>query len=211
MELLNENQMQEILDTLYGKALDGIPLVSKSIDELAYDYLSKNHHNASSAAKSLINYQTLKCGTSGFLTGLGGLITLPVAIPANVSSVLYVQMRMIATIAQMGGFDTHADQVQSLVYVCLTGSAAADIMKKSGIKVGERVALNAIKSIPGKTLTQINQKVGMRLFTKFGEKGVVNLGKTIPIVGGVIGGGVDIASTRIIGGNAYRMFIDKLF
>lgn len=210
MELLNENQIQEILNALYGKVLDGIPMVSKSIDELAYEYLSK-HHDASSAAKSLINHQTLKCGTSGFLTGLGGLITLPVAIPANVSSVLYVQMRMIATIAQMGDFDTHSDQVQSLVYVCLTGSAAADIMKKSGIKVGERVALNAIKSIPGKTLTKINQKVGMRLFTKFGEKGVVNLGKTIPIVGGVIGGGVDIVSTRIIGDNAYRMFITQKF
>ena len=202
--------MQEVLNALYDKALDGIPLVSKSIDELAYDYLSK-HHNASSAAKSLINYQILKCGTSGFLTGLGGFITLPVAIPANVSSVLYVQMRMIGAIARMGGFDAHTDQVQSLVYVCLTGSAAADIMKKSGIKVGERVALNAIKGISGKTLTKINQKVGMRLITKFGEKGVINLGKTIPIVGGVIGGGVDIASTRMIGDNAYRMFITQKF
>lgn len=211
MALLNENQMQEVLDTLYEKALDGIPLVSKPIDELAYDYLSKNNHSANSAAKSLINYQTLKCGTSGFITGLGGLLTLPVAIPANVSSVLYVQMRMVAAVAQIGGFDTYSDQVQSLAYVCLTGSAATDIMKKSAIKVGERVTLNAIKNIPGKTLTLINQKVGMRLFTKFGETGVINLGKAIPLVGGVIGGGVDVVSTRIIGDNAYRLFIQKQF
>lgn len=210
MELLDANQMQNILDALYSKALDGIPLVSKSIDELSYDYLSR-HHSANSAAKSLINYQILKCGTSGFLTGLGGLITLPVAIPANISSVLYVQMRMVAAIAQMGGFDTHTDQVQSLVYVCLTGSAAADIVKQAGIKVGERAALNAIKKIPGKTLIEINKKVGMRLFTKFGHTGVINLGKSVPIVGGVIGGGMDVFSTRIIGDNARRMFIYKKF
>lgn len=210
MELLNATQMQEVLDALYKKALDGIPLVSKSIDELANDYLRK-HHDASSAAKSLINYQVLKCGTSGFLAGLGGLITLPVAIPANVSSVLYVQMRMIAAIAQMGGFNTHTDQVQSLVYACLTGTAATDILKQSGIRVGERVAVNAIKGIPGKTLTNINQKVGMRLVTKFGEKGVINLGKAVPVVGGVIGGGVDVVSTRVIGDNAYRLFITKQF
>ncbi len=210
MEVLTENQMQQILNTLYHKALDGIPMVSKSINELAREYLSK-HPDPKDAAKSLINYQVLKCGTSGFLTGLGGLITLPVAIPANVSSVLYVQMRMIATIAQIGGFNTHSDQVQSMVYVCLTGTAAADIIKQSGIKVGERAAMNAIKSIPGKTLTEINKKVGMRLFTKFGEKGIVNLGKAIPLVGGVIGGGIDVASTRVIGDNAYKMFIMRNF
>ena len=51
----------------------------------------------------IVNYQVAKCTTSGFVTGLGGLITLPVAIPANVSSVMYVQMRMIACLAYMGG------------------------------------------------------------------------------------------------------------
>ena len=37
---------------------------------------------------NFISWQVAKCGTSGFLTGLGGLITLPVAIPANIASVL---------------------------------------------------------------------------------------------------------------------------
>ena len=43
----------------------------------------------------------------------------------------------------------------------------------------------------------------MRFVTKFGEKGVVNLGKLVPVVGG----GFDFAATKIIGDNAYRMFI----
>ena len=47
----------------------------------------------------------------------------------------------------------------------------------------------------------------MRFVTKFGEKGVVNLGKLVPVVGGVVGGGFDFAATKIIGDNAYRMFI----
>ena len=40
------------------------------------------------AAKALIRGQLAKCSTSGFLAGLGGLITLPVAIPANISRCL---------------------------------------------------------------------------------------------------------------------------
>ena len=46
----------------------------------------------------------------------------------------------------------------------------------------------AIKKIPGKALVAINQRIGYRLITKFGEKGIINLGKAIPLIGGVVGG-----------------------
>ncbi len=64
-----------------------------------------------------------------------------------------------------------------------------------------------VKKIPGAVITKINQKVGFRFVTKFGEKGIVNLAKVVPVIGGVIGGGVDVASTRVIGANAYNLFI----
>ena len=138
---------------------------------------------------------------------MGGLITLPVAIPANVSSVLYVQMRMIACLAYMGGYDTNSDQVQTLVYACLAGISLDQVVKQVGIKVGVKMANTMVKKIPGTVLVKINQKVGFRLLTKFGTKGVINIGKAIPLLGGVIGGGFDFAETRIIGNRAYKMFI----
>ena len=205
---VDEKKMVTILDELYEKVLIGIPKVSKPVDVLANDYLTKNS-SPEKAAKELTKYQIAKCGTSGFITGLGGLITLPVAIPANVSSVLYVQLRMVAAIAYMGGFDIQSDQVQTLAYACLTGSAIADVLKQTGIKVGEKIAVAAINKIPGKVLTMINQKVGFRLITKFGTKGAVNLVKLVPVAGGIIGGAIDIGSTQIIAKNAYNIFIKK--
>lgn len=56
-------------------------------------------------------------------------------------------------------------------------------------------------------LTKINQKVGFRFLTKFGTKGLINIGKAVPIVGGVIGGGFDLVETKIIADRAYKMFI----
>lgn len=207
-EKWDEEQILRILGALYEKALDGIPKVSKSVEELAEDYLKK-HDTVEEAAKDLINHQIAKCGTSGFLTGLGGVLTLPVAIPANVSQVLYVQMRMVAALAYMGGFAVDSDQVQTLVYACLTGTAISDVVKQTGIKVGEKITTATIQKIPGKVLTAMNQKVGFRLVTKFGSKGVINLAKIVPVAGGVIGGAFDIGSTRIISANAYRLFIVK--
>ena len=207
-ESLTALDMEQILDSCYSQAIDGIPKVSKPIEELAANYSDK-HETKEKAAKALIRGQLAKCSTSGFITGLGGAIALPVAIPANISSVLYVQLRMIAAIAKLGGYDPRDDQVQTLAYVCLTGQAVGSVLKDTGINIGGKMAVAGIKKIPGEALKKINQKVGFRLVTKFGEKGAINLGKAVPVVGGVIGGGFDFASTKIIADNAYNMFIKR--
>ena len=196
----------KILDKLYEQTKNGIAKVSPPVSELADDYLEKNS-SVETAAKKFIAFQLAKCTTSGFVTGLGGLITLPVAIPANVSSVMYVQMRMIACLAYMGGFDTNSDQVQTLVYACLAGISVDQILKQTGIKFGNKLAISLVKKIPREVLTKINQKVGFRFVTKFGTKGLVNIGKAVPILGGIIGGGFDFAETKVIADRAYKMFI----
>lgn len=203
---ITQEDIMKMLDKLYDNSIQGLPKVSPPITQLADDYLSKSA-DVQTAAKSFINYQIAKCTTSGFITGLGGLITLPIAIPANVSSVLYVQMRMIACLAHMGGYDTNSDQVQTLVYACLAGISLDQVVKQVGIKFGVKLAQGMVKKIPGRVLTKINQKVGFRFLTKFGTKGLINIGKAIPIVGGVISGGFDFAETKIIADRAYKMFI----
>ncbi|MDO5061930.1 MAG: EcsC family protein [Peptostreptococcaceae bacterium] len=205
---MDEQKMLNTLDSLYNKALDGIPMVSKSVDELVDDYMKKES-SPGKAAKALIKNQIIKCGTSGFLSGLGGALTLAVTLPANITSVLYVQLRMIAAIAKIGGYDLNSDRVQTLVYVCLTGSAAADVFKQAGIKVGNKFANAMINKIPGKALMAINQKVGFRLITKYGTKGAVNLVKVVPVAGGIVGGAIDVGSTKVIAENAYKIFIEK--
>ncbi|MCI7741742.1 MAG: EcsC family protein [Clostridiales bacterium] len=204
-KVISQDEIMKALDTCYQKVVDGIGKVSPPVEVMAQNYLEKNT-TASLAAKSMINAQIVKCTTSGFVTGFGGFITLPVSVPANVGSVLYVQMRMIACTAYMAGYDLKSDQVQTLVYACLAGVAVNEILKKTGIKIGEKLAVNLIKKIPGSVLTKINQKVGFRFITKFGEKGLINLGKLVPGVGAVISGGLDLVETKIIGDRAYKWF-----
>lgn len=206
----SQEDILKVLDTCYEKATNGISKISPSIDQLAGDYLSK-HASKEEAIKDMLKKQVLKCTTSGFITGFGGAITLPVTIPANIGSVLYVQMRMIACTAYMAGYDISSDQVQTLVYACLAGLSVGEIAKQFGIKFGQKVAVGMIEKIPGKVLTKINQKVGFRLLTKFGEKGLINLGKLVPGVGAVINGGVDFAETKVIAKRAYQMFVENNF
>ena len=177
---------------------------------MANDYLKK-YKTKEEACKAMIRNQIAKCATSGFITGFGGFITMPVTLPANITSVIYVQMRMIACTSYMAGFDLDSDQTQTLVYACLAGVAVNNVMKQASIKFGVKFANPKIKKKPGKVLTKINQKVGFRFITKFGTKGVVNLGKLIPGVGAVIGGGLDLVETKIIAKRSYKWFFEHDF
>ncbi len=206
----SQEDVMKRLDAFYAKALNGIPLVSKPITEMAKDYQPK-HKTVDGAVKAMVRAQVLKCTISGALAGFGGFITLPVAMPANVSSVLYVQMRMVACVAYMGGYEIDSDQVQSLVYACLAGVAVGEVIKKAGMDFGGKMFVNLIKKIPGSVLTRINQKVGMRFITKFGQKGIINLGKLTPGVGAVISGLYDYSETKIIASRAIRWFVDGDF
>lgn len=203
---LTEGAIMRALDFAYDKAVNGVAGLD-SASELADSY-RKGGGSTIDQANALIRWQNTKAGTSGFLTGLGGLIVMPVTIPANVTSVMYVQVRMIAAIAHLGGHDLKDDRVKTLVYACLTGNAAKDIMKDVGIVVGRKLTETAIKKISGETVTKINQWVGFRLLTKFGEKGAINLGKAIPLIGGIVGAAFDSVATNVIGNIARDTFIE---
>ena len=201
-----QEEVMSLLDSIYDKCLNGLPKVSQTVEELAEDYLKK-YDTKEQACKSMLRNQITKCTTSGALSGLGGVIAIPIALPANVGSVLYMQMRMIACVAYMADYDLDSDQTQTFIYACLAGVAVNNIVKQASVKFGMKLANGIIKKIPGKVLTKINQKVGFRFITKFGTKGIVNLGKMILGVGAIVGGGLDLVETKIIADRTYKWFM----
>lgn len=206
---LTTEQLFEMLKSCYGQAVNGLPK-TKSCYELADEYLKK-YKTPEEAAKNFIKWQIAKCTTSGFVTSLGGLITLPVAVPANLVSIWYVQLRMLAVLAAIGGHDPSDDTTQTLAFMCLVGGSVKKSFQEAGVQFANKFALNMVKKIPGEVIKKINQKVGFRFVTKFGTKGIVNIGKMVPVAGGFIGGGIDFVETKIIAKRAYNIFIlDKI-
>ncbi len=204
---ITESKMEQILSYAYDKAINGVPGLD-SATELAECYRTDSNC-VHSQCNSLIRWQNTKAGASGFVAGLGGFIIMPVALPANITSVLYIQIRMIAAIAHLAGYDLKDDKVKTMVYACLVGNGATEILKNAGVQIGKKVAINAVKNISGKVIIDINKAVGFRLVTKFGEKGFVNLGKMVPFIGGPIGLLFDATATNIVGNTARNIFVGK--
>lgn len=204
---LDQNTILQALDWAYDAAVNGVPGLATA-QELAAEYLA-SEGTLREQVDRLIGWQNTVSATSGFLTGIGGIFTLPVTLPVNISLVLYLQIRLIAAIAYMGGHDLHSARVRTLVFFCLTGSAAKDVLKDIGITIGRKLTERALQQLSDEALVRINQQIGFRLLATFSEKGVIELGKAVPLVGGLIGATLDAVSTNVIGAVARDTFIDE--
>ncbi|PXV63840.1 EcsC family protein [Dysgonomonas alginatilytica] len=198
--------VSKVLEWTYARAINGFGGVDSAY-QLGNDYL-KSKGSIDQQVDQLIKWQVTKAASSGFFAGLGGWAIMPFALPANIASVMYIQVRMISAIAYMGGHDIQSDQVKSVIYVCMLGNGTKEIFKEMGIKAGEKFVRNFIEQSSKKMLLSVNEKVSVNIASKLGSKGLSGLGKAVPLVGGLIGGGFDAASTQIIGKVAKKIFID---
>lgn len=202
------SKMLQIMDWAFDKANGDIPGFGTS-HEMAQKYLAK-YGSVNAAIDHLVNWQITSAATAGFVTNLGGLATMPLTLPANVAGVMAIQLRMIGAIAELGGFHENSEEKKTGMYLCLLGSKAGDVLAQTTSQFAVKFATASLKKLPGSMLTKINQQVGFRLFTKFGEKGLVNLHKAIPVLGGIIGGSMDAFSTYAIAKAAKALFLDEI-
>jgi uncharacterized protein (DUF697 family) len=193
------------LEWLYDKAVTGAPALDGAGD-LAVSY-RRQYSSHDDAVDALIKWQMAKAGTAGFVSSIGGVLTLPVALPANLASVTYIQLRMIAAIAHLRGHNLRDDQVRALALACLCGSSVVDVIKDLGVRFGAHVAQQAITRVSGESLKQLNTAIACRLVAITGSAAPINLTKLVPVLGGLISGGLDAAVTRTYGNTAKRLFL----
>jgi len=193
------------LEWLYDRAVAGVPAVGGASD-LAARY-KRQFAAPEEAIDPLIKWQMAKAGTASFVASLGGVVTLPVALPANVASVTYIQLRMIAAIAHLRGHDIESDPVRSLALACLCGARVTDVIKDVGLRLGTQMAHEVVKRLSGDGLKQLNRAIVCRLATVTGTSTSVNMAKLMPVLGGVVSGGIDAALTRGYGATAKRLFL----
>ncbi len=202
----DESKALRLVNWIIDRAIEGVPPLSSASD-LAQEYLiDSSYINNDDRVAALINWESSKNFTTGFITGLGGLLTLPVSVPSALGASWIIQARMSGAIAVIDGHNLKEDRVRTLILLSIVGDAAKEVLKQSGVKIGRKLTEKVVMQVPGKVLIEINKKVGFRLLTKAGEKGVINLIKAVPVVGGLVAGGFDVAMCRAVGRVAHDIF-----
>lgn len=183
----------KVLNNIYNLAVTGNGSFGNSIQELADEYVER-YGRTEKAIDKMVSNQRLKCMATGFVSGLGGLITLPVTIPADLASSLYIEIRMIAAVAAIRGYDINSDEVKTLVYLCIVGNSVGDVLKQAGLKsLTNYSAKVLIPKISNAIAAKVAENVGNKLLLKTSTKVLPKLGKMVPVVGGVLSGAYNYA------------------
>ena len=195
----DESKAFDFLNYLYDLAL-------KSAKNLALEYMSYSL-DMDVNIEQMVRSQILNSVVTDVMTGFPGVFFMLVSIPADFTATTYVNIRMVAAIAYMRGYDVYSNFVRTFVLATSFGVLAGDLVKEVGVQVVGKISLNFLKkSITRKMLTDINQAIGFRFITKFGSKGVINLGKIIPLFGAIVGGTFDGVACRSAAELAKKQF-----
>ncbi len=192
--------MERLLDT----GIDGRgPL--KSADTIAIDALEKRG-SADGAIAEIVKDHTALAAGGGFVTSLGGFITMPVALPANLVEFYLLATRMVASIAKVRGYDIDRPEIRSAILLTLVGADADDLLKKAGVVASGRLSNLAAQRLPGPILMVVNKAVAFRLLSTAGRSTLARFGKGLPVAGGFVGAGLDVYLIRKIADAARNEF-----
>ena len=163
--------------------------------------------NLDEAVEHVIRIHLAMAGTGGFVTGFGGFVTMPIALPVNVAEFYFVATRMTAAIAALRGYDLTQQHIRTAVLLALVGADADDLIRKAGIvSPTGRLTDLAAQQLPGPALMMLNKGIAFRLIGTVGRSTFSRLGRALPFVGGGVSAGIDAYMLKKIADHAKREF-----
>ena len=200
----------ELVTAIVRWGIDGAPIANplsgqeafrfKSAREVAQEVRQRAEAvGLEQAITELIEDQARWNAGTGFITSMGGFALLPVQLPAAVTASWVIQTRLVGTIALLHGLDLNHEAVRTQILLTLIGEEAGEVLKQIGVKASQRFAQAQLRQLPVGALGAINRAVGFQLISRFSRQGVLQLHQAIPLLGGLVGGGIDYLLTRRLG------------
>ena len=177
------------------------------VREVADRALTKAGGDREKAIAAVARSTTFMGSIGGFVTGIGGFVTMPVSLPVNLAEFYLQAVRMVGVVATLRGYDVSEPRVRTAILLTLVGSDSDEVLKKAGMATaGSRVTSYALRGLPPAALMVVNKAVGFRLMRGVSEKVLSRFGRGIPVAGGLVGGGIDGFMMKKIADHAMKEF-----
>ncbi len=198
--------LQKMTESFRDIGLNGA-LKYSSADEVARRASKKSRGNEQKAIRRVVRQHRRGVTAAGFLTGLGGLFTLPFLLPANVFEFYVQATRMVGAIATIRGYDLDDDEVRSRVLAALVGEESEDVLAGIGLgPIAGTATREIVKRLPSSPSSTVARAIGGRVLRRFGLQSVRLFGRAIPGLGGIIGAWSDRGMLKKIARTAQKSF-----
>lgn len=163
-----------------GRAfLDTIVLPDPAELHAKFDRLQAENSglNTDDLVRKIIHQEALKCGSVGFVTGVGGIPFMALTVPIDAVASMRIQAMMIQFIARAyGQGEQHSDAARLKTYLILAGSEQLTA-----------VTASIIRSVLIRTLLK-------------------SIFEIVPFLGGIVGFAANYVITRSVGEMAVRWY-----
>lgn len=158
-------------------------------------------------ARKIVRRKAIKNGWVGAVTGVPGVLLLPVTVPADLIATWKLQVYLTLCVAHVYGHDESTTDLRTDIFLVMAGDSAKEALKRFGIEVGKATTKKAVdKYITREVTTQITKVIGGKIITKAGTKSLTSFTRLVPLVGAPIGFGFDWTATKIVGAAAIKYY-----
>jgi hypothetical protein len=173
-----------VLDT----GLDGRGPI-RSADRIA-DAALRGAGDAEEAVQRIVRDHVAFGAAGGFLTGVGGYLSLSVALPVNLAEFYILATRMVGAIAIIRGYDVRQPEVRTAVLLTLVASRSDEVLAKEGFGAGT-VSRIGLRRMPPGAVMLVNKAIFFRLVRRMNKAVFWGLGRGLPLLGGSMSAGLD--------------------
>lgn len=183
----------------FDRAVDGAGPM-RGAAEAADKRLEEHNGNVTEAIDAVIDSHVRMATAQGFVTNLGGLVTVAVMIPANISGLALLQCHMVAGIAHLQGYDVTDPRVRNAVLACILGEDTVKGLVKNKKLPSTPMAIATAPSYDAELDRRIASEVAAELIGRVaGKRTVTFVARRAPIIGGGVGAVTDGFRTYQVG------------
>ena len=178
--------------------------------ESAERQLLRNGGEVNRAISDLIRNHVAMASTAGFATNIGGLVTVAVTLPANLTGLAVIESRMVACIAHLRGYDINDPRVRNAILITELGDERVRKQIKAKKLPGTPLAVATAPAYDPDLDRIVATEVAAEMLTAIaGKRLATTIGKHVPVIGGAVGAGTDGWDTYQIGRYARREFLPR--
>src|SRR5262245_22793215 len=154
-------------------------------EAIARRFADKYPDDPRKAVDAIVDLHVRLAGLQGAVTSVGGLITLPIALPANVTGLAVVQARMVASIAALRGYDLSDPRVRTAVITCMLGDqGVADRLKRASLPTSP-LAMATAPVFDPELDRRVSSEVATELVARVsGKRMALSVTRRVPLLGG---------------------------
>ncbi|GAA2147688.1 EcsC family protein [Humibacillus xanthopallidus] len=186
-----------------GAGLDGLGPIRSAVR--VAEAALRDADDSEEAVEALVRDHLALSAAGGFLTGVGGNVTLPVALSVNLAEFYLVATRLVGAIAVVRGYDVRQPEVRTAVLLTLVASRSDQVLAKEGFGAGTLARIGLGRMPPG-ALMLVNKAIFFRLLRRVNKRLFWNLGRGTPLLGGGAGAALDSWMMARIAGQALVEF-----